>query len=75
MCTLKGHDKRGNFQMTLCSMSKFLGETYVHDKAKLGPTSKGGQEKEETTTCFHMFHPLLSSPSDPRDQSKARQIK
>lgn len=60
MCILKGNSRRINFKLTWSSPSKRLGVTDVHDKAKQRRTSKGGQNKAETTTCFHMsFLPLL----------------
>lgn len=61
MCILKGNNRRINFKLSLSGPFKSLGVTDVHDKVELERTSKGGQNKAETTICFHMS--FLSVPS------------
>lgn len=55
MCILKGNNRRINFKLSSSSLNKCLEVTDVHDKAKLGRTSKGGQNKAETTTFPHVL--------------------
>ena len=66
MCTLKGNNRRINFKLTSFSLSTCLGATDVHDKARLGLTSKGGQEKAEkpphVSTCFFLRCLLWAIP-------------